>query len=209
MLNKLLLSIMVLFVCCHVAFSQDKAPDDNIYTNKMFGFSIVKPNDWRFTTIEDHAKSLSAVELKDKDLQDALVKYSNAPVVGMMKHAEPFEDINPSFTIKIRPMEGFDAEDPKSILNLVFSAMPKMFENFAIIVPPENTLINGQLTAYGRISYKSVYYGQPFFVTSQLWIVPLGNYYLIMGGGVRTDEATGSIKELESIANTLILQSDD
>lgn len=42
-------------------------------------------------------------------------------------------------------------------------------------------------------------------ITSELWIIPRGDYFFMVGAGTRQDEKTGSRKEVESILNTIVI----
>ncbi len=57
-----------------------------------------------------------------------------------------------------------------------------------------------------RIDYSLTIPDGRFFPTaSELWIVPRGDYFFMIGAGTRQDEKTGSRKEILKILNSVEL----
>jgi hypothetical protein len=123
-----------------------------------------------------------------------------------MKYPEPFDDLNPSFKVNIKPLGQLKGADPKQILNLILPQFQKMFQDFALIQPPIDTKVSGLNAAYMSINYSlAIPDGRTFPTTSEMWIVPRGDFFFMIGAGTRQDEKTGSRKDIQAILNTVVL----
>jgi hypothetical protein len=47
--------------------------------------------------------------------------------------------------------------------------------------------------------------GRELPTTSELWIIPRGDYFFLIGAGTRQDESTGSKAEIEYILSSISL----
>jgi len=95
-------------------------------------FEVSKPASWQFVTAEQNLENLRNTKLNDEEFHRLMLRYSNAPLVAMMKHPEPFGDLNPSFKVQIKPFGGLKGADPKQILALVSNQMKGAFKDFAV-----------------------------------------------------------------------------
>ncbi|HXV80700.1 MAG TPA: hypothetical protein VEG60_12555, partial [Candidatus Binatia bacterium] len=163
-----------------------------------------KPASWQFVTAEQNLENLKNAKLNDEEFHQLMLKYATAPLVAMMRHPEPFDDLNPSFKVQIKPFGQLKGIDPKQILTMMSGQMKSVFKDFSITQAPTNVVVSGIESAYMRINYSlQIPDGRIFPTTSELWIVPKGNYFFMIGAGTRQDEATGSRKEIEQIVQSV------
>lgn len=135
-----------------------------------------------------------------------MVKYATTPMVAMTKHKEPYDDVNPSFKVNIKPLGQLKGKDPKDIIGVMLPQFEKLFKDFKLAQSPVNVPVAGISSAYARINYTMEVAGIGALpITSELWIVPRGDYFFFVGAGTRQDEKTGSRKEIESIINTIVV----
>lgn len=135
-----------------------------------------------------------------------MVKHSTAPLVVMMKYPEPYDDLNPSFKINIKPLGQLKGVDPKQILHLILPQFKKIFQDFALAQEPMDTIVAGLNASYMRINYSlSIPDGRKFPTASEIWVVPRGNFFFMLGAGTRQDEKTGSRNEITKILNSVVL----
>ena len=179
----------------------------DIFESATVGFYVEKPTDWHFVTAEQVMDNLERTQLSSEEYRELLLKYANAPLVAMTKYEEPFDDLNPSLKVNVKPYGDLDRSDPKTILNLVIPSFERMFNDFEVLEGPSDTLVSGISSAYVRIAYSlPVPDGRVFPTTSELWIVPHGDYFFMVGSGTRTDEKTGTRKEIEAILDTVVIR---
>lgn len=194
-------------VVCLLLFSAYALSEEpSVFSNPTAGFTVTKPISWHYVTAEQNLNNLKEAQLGDKEFHAAMVKYATAPMVAMTKHQEPYDDINPSFKVNIKPLGQFKGQDPKKIIEVILPQFQKHFKDFKLVQPPTNATVSGISSAYTRINYTMDVAGIGALpITSELWIIPRGDYFFMVGAGTRQDEKTGSRKEIESIINTIVI----
>ncbi len=194
--------VLILMTVSSVVYANSTSDFESV----TVGFKATKPANWQFVTAQENLENLKKVELNDAELQQLMIKYSTAPLVAMMKHPEPFDDINPSFKVNIKPLGQLRGADPKQILGLILPQLQKMFKDFKLEQEPMDTTVSGLKASYMRINYSlSIPDGRVFLTTSELWIVPRGDYFFMIGAGTRQDEKTGSRGEIKKILNSVVI----
>ncbi|MED5431034.1 MAG: hypothetical protein VX920_01725 [Pseudomonadota bacterium] len=182
------------------------AQDDNVFESVTVGFKVTKPSEWQFVTAEENLESLKNFQLNDDEFKQLMLKYSTAPLVAMMKYPEPFDDLNPSFKVNVKPLGNFKGDDPKKIMGLMPPQFYKMFDSFKLVQPPVDTAVDELPAAYMRMDYSvAISDGRSFPATSELWIVPRGDYFFLIGAGTRQDGVTGSREEISKIISSVEL----
>ena len=198
--------LMTPAVCVFLMFAASPAAgeDPNVFKSVTVGFELTKPSSWQFVTAEQNLESLKRTKLDDKEFHKLMLKYATAPLVAIMKYPEPFDDLNPSFKVNIKPLGQMKGSDPKQILIALSSQFQKILKDYRLVMRPVETMIAGLPTGYLRAHYTlETPEGRSFPVTSELWIVPRGEYFFMIGAGTRRDEATGSRKEIREILKTV------
>jgi len=182
--------------------------DPNVFRSVTVGFEVVKPSSWHFVTAEQNLESLKQTKLNDKEFHKLMLNYAKAPLVAIMKYPEPFDDLNPSFKVNIRPLGQMKGADPREILVMLSGQFKKILKDYRAEMSPVVTLVAGLPTGYLRAHYTlETNEGRSFAVTSELWIVPRGDYFFMIGAGTRQDEATGSRREIREILKTIRITS--
>ena len=198
-----IIQAFVLFVLTCAAF----ADNTNQFESITVGFKVTKPNDWQFVTADENLENIKKVQMNDQEFQQLMLKYSTASLVAIMKYPEPYEDLNPSFKVNIKPLGKLKGTEPKNILSLIIPQFEKMFQDFNLVQPPTDTKVAGLDAAYMHINYSLVIPdGRVFPTASELWIVPRGDYFFMIGAGTRQDEKTGSRSETNEILNSVVMQ---
>ncbi|MCW8832255.1 MAG: hypothetical protein OQK09_03620 [Colwellia sp.] len=180
--------------------------NNNDFESVTVGLKISKPSDWQFVSAQENLENLKRVEHGSPEFKKLMLKHTTAPLVAMAKYAEPFDDLNPSIKVNLKPLGSLDGNNPSQILNLILPQFKKSFQGFKLVQKPVETKIAGLKASYMRLNYSlSIPDGRSFPTTSELWIVPRGDFFFMIGSGTRQDEATGTRKEIKEILNTLVL----
>lgn len=180
------------------------AADPDVFRNPTAGFEVAKPDTWQYATADFTQQNLRATKLSDQDLQAAMLKYATTPMVAMMKYPEPYEDLNPSFKVNIKPLGGLKGRSATEIISVLLPHFEKAFKDYKLVQPPMEVELSGLTGSYVRINYSLITADdQAFPTTSELWIVPRGEYFFMIGAGTRQDERTGSRKEIQDILKTV------
>lgn len=200
--------LLLLVVCLMLVFVSDiqaEPQDTNKYTNSTLGLSIVKPEDWHFLSIEASQNSLNNVRLKDKQIQEYMRKYSSKPIVVITKYPESYSDVNPSLKINIKPF-GRLPRDPHKIMEIIIPTWKRAFRDFEIIQEVEDTMLGGLPATHVQIHYSlENNSGEIRSIRSDLWIAMRGDYFFLVGSGLKQDESNGSYQEIKQILDSLDL----
>ena len=194
-------ALFIAWAIAGAALAQDA---ENTFQSVTVGFEVTKPATWQFVTAEQNLESLKQTKLDDKEFHKLMLKYATAPLVAIMKHPEPFDDLNPSFKVNIKPFGQMKGSGPKEILTILSGQFEKLFKDYRVTMRPVDTLVSGLPAGYMRVQYNlETSEGRSFPVTSELWIVPRGDYFFMIGAGTRQDEVTGTRKEIREILKTV------
>lgn len=191
------------FLCAGTAV----AADPGVFSNPTAGLQVTKPAEWSYITAAQNMDNIKAMKLSDEEFHAAMQKYATAPLVAMIKFPEPFEDVNPSFKVNLKPYGGLKGKPPQEIISLVVPQFQKAFKDFVLVQPPSEVVVSGIKSAYARMNYTmEIPDGRTFPTTSELWIVPRGDYFFMIGAGTRQDEKTGSREEIQSILKSVKIE---
>lgn len=181
--------------------------DADVFKNPTVGFQITKPADWNYITAVRNMENIKSMKLTDEEFQAAMQKYATAPLVAIAKYPEPYDDVNPSFKVNIKPYGDLKGIGPKEIIRLVLPQLQNAFKDFELVQLPTEVSVSGITSAYARMNYTmEISNGRTFPTTSELWIVPHGDYFFMIGAGTRQDEKTGNRDEIQEILRTVKIE---
>ena len=170
-----------------------------LFSNPTAGFQMVKPDDWHHVTAAQNLENIKSLKLNDEEFHAAMQKYATAPLVAITKYKEPIEDVNPSFKVNIKPFGQLKGKKPQELITMLIPQFERTFKSFELAQAPTEVVVSGIRSAYARMNYVMETPGGSFPITSELWIVPRGDYFFMLGAGTRQDEKTGTRKEIDSI----------
>jgi hypothetical protein len=178
-----------------------------VFSNPTAGLQMDKPDDWHYVTAAQNLENIKALKLSDEEFHAAIQQYATAPLVAITKYKEPFDDVNPSFKINIKPYGQLKGRRPGDLITMLFPQFERAFKSFQLVQAPTNVVVSGIPSAYARMNYvMETPDGGSFPITSELWIVPRGDYFLMLGAGTRQDEKTGTRKEIEAILSSVKIE---
>ncbi|MDF2447208.1 MAG: hypothetical protein K0S46_2444 [Moraxellaceae bacterium] len=194
-------AVMALLLALGGSALADK-PD--VFRNETAGFQVVKPAGWTYATAAQNLENLKAIKLSDAEFQAAMQKYATAPLVVMTKFKEPYADVNPSFKVTLKPYGPMKGLSPVQLISLVIPQFQKAFRDFELVQPPVEVEVAGIKSSYARMNYTmDTQTGEKFSLTSELWIVPRGDYFFMLGAGTRRDERNAKRGEIAEILKTV------
>lgn len=197
----------VLAIALAVWVSMCLSGDADVFNNPTAGFQLTKPTEWSYVTAAQNMENIKAMKLTDEEFHAAMQKYATAPLVAMTKYPEPYDDVNPSFKVNLKPYGGLKGKSPEEIISMVVLQFQKVFKDFALVQPPTAALVSGIKSGYVRMNYTmEIPDGRSFPTTSELWIVPWGEYFFMIGAGTRQDEKTGGREEIQSILKSVKIE---
>lgn len=176
-----------------------EAPKGETINIPTLGLTVVRPAGWWTITTEENVANIRGVEMDDRQLQELAARYATAPIVAFSKYKEPYEDLNPSFKINVRSIGGFAGHAPDEILLAAVPTLRRMFGDLTMENAPTRTTVAGKPAAYTRFAYTLRAGGKSFPAVSEVWVVPHGPVFFMIGAGTRADERNGSRAEVRKI----------
>lgn len=193
---QLILLIMALTLS-RISFAEE------IFNNEKIGLEVTKPEAWVVLTAAENQKNLESIEYGSKGFKDLVLKYATIPVFAFSKYAEPYPDINPSFKINLRPAGKLVGLNAVQIASAIVPTLKRAFPEMITEQVPIAVTVSGFPAAYVRISYILSANGADFPTISELWIIPRGSHFFMIGAGTRQDETTGSRAEIQAIVDRI------
>ncbi len=179
----------------------------NVFKNVTVGLEVTKPESWHFLTADQNLESIKRMKLNDEEFHSLVIKYSTAPLVIITKYSEPYDDVNPSLKINIKPFGNLKSRDPKEVLTIISDQIKNVLKDYQVVQKPTDTEVAGIKSGYMRVKCSlQAKEGPSFPITSEFWIVPRGDFFFLIGGGTRQDEKTGTRIEIGEILKTLKIQ---
>jgi len=170
------------------------------------GLSLYRPDGWVTVTADQNAQNLRRVHMDDRQFQELAARYANSPVVAIAKYKEPYADLNPSFKINVRPIGGFANRAPEEILAAALPTFGRAFRDLRILEGPRPSQVSGRRAAYARVAYTLRAGDLAVPTVSELWIVPKGSVFFMIGAGTRADEKNGTRAETGRILDSLRIE---
>lgn len=193
---------MLLFLLSTPLFAEE----GDVFRSATAGIEITKPAEWRFITAQENADNLGRMEFEDSSFAELAKRYASAPLVAMMKYPEPHDGLNPSIKLNIKPYGQIKGIDSKQLLGLVASSLASVFRDFEVAQVPTDVVMAGHPGAYLKINYTLVTAdGAEYPTTSQLWIIPRGDFYFMIGAGISQGDEEGAGKEVNDILGSLVI----
>ena len=184
-----------------------QAGDSEVLNNPTAGFQVTKPQGWHTITAAENMENIKKIKLDDAEFHAAMQKYATAPLVAFSKYPEPYDDVNPSFKVSIKPYGKLKGRQPEDIIGFVIPQFENLFKDFVLAQKPIATEVSGIKSAYMKMDYTmEIPDGRTFPTTSEMWVVPRGDYFFIIGAGFRQDEKNGSREEIQDILKTVIIE---
>lgn len=180
------------------------AVDTNAFSNPTAGLALSKPAGWHYLSAAQNMDNIKRMKLSDEEFHALMKQYASAPLVAMSKYQEPFDDVNPSFKVNLRPFGQLKGIPATELIKLILPQFQKTFKDFVLVQAPGEVKVAGIPSAYARIDYTmELPDGRSFPTSSELWIVPRGDYFFMIGAGTRQDEKTGTRAEIQGILDTV------
>lgn len=174
------------------------------YVNETLGFAVTKPSGWHWMSAQQNLENLKRARLGSEEFQARVVQQATAPLVVMTAHPEPYDGLNASFKANIRPFGTLPTRDAKQLLAMLLPTLQQQMADARVVVPVEAVDVDGHEAAHTVIDYTlRTAEGGAFPTTSEIWIVPVGDFFFMLGAGYSQGDAAAQ----QAIAD--VLQSVD
>jgi hypothetical protein len=189
-----------LFSLLALLISVNALANDTSFVSPSHGLEFYKPLNWHWLSAEENKKNLDSAKFGDKNVDSLIKKNSSAPLVAITKYKEPYDDLNPSIKIDVKPLGPFQGKNPSEIIKVFLPFLKKAFPDMINEVGPIDTSFNGIKAGY----FKGLYtFNVPNMgnlqANTEMWVVPKGSYFFLIGSGTRKDEKSGTRNEIQAI----------
>lgn len=198
-MRRVFLALLIGLILCTPAHAQR-------FTNPVLGLSIEKPVDWHIISAEANAENLKKAEIGTPEFQEAVRKYASVPLFAFSRYLEPHPDMNASVKVNRRPSGSFAGRTGQEVLQALLPGMRSAMGDLKIVTAPELTTLGGKAAGHIALTYTLKAGGSSFPAASELWIIPRGDYLIVVGAGYRPDEKTGDRQAVLQIVNSLKLR---
>lgn len=200
-MNRVLVAAVVVLAAL-LASAEERA---NRFESVTAGFQLDKPEAWRFASLEQVSRNRATVRMKDEELQQFVRERASAPLVVLMKHEEPYDALNPSFQVILRPLPPELAKaTPKQILEIIVPTLEKGFKDFAL----EGTIREFELSGRSAAELTARYSvanpeGRVFPTRTRMIVVPRGEFMFLMSASAPPDGPDSSKQAFDAIVASI------
>jgi hypothetical protein len=186
--------------------AEEKATE---FVHAASGFSVTTPAGWHVLSEADGEgeQQLKSLKLGSAEQRASLAQYATVPLYAVTKHPEPYNDVNPSFKVNIKPFDELKGKSGVEILVMLVPSIASLLKDFQIAEAPSEVEVAGVKSGHVRILYTLEAGGHRFPTSSEMWIVPHGDHFFMIGAGTRQDEKNGTRAEIQAILDSVRIAS--
>ena len=182
-----------LFTCS--AASAERVSDPTL------GLTIETPGDWCELPTTDVNKDPGAIEKDNPELAEAIRKHGFVPVHLFGRNPTgPFSATINLSTQPVGPLKG--QSDQQALLAFLASSVQQM-PLAKMAAAPDMVTLGGKPAAHVTLTWILNVQGSSIPITSEVWAMRRGAYYLILGAAYHSDEKSGDRAEVMEIVNSL------
>lgn len=182
------LNIAFLFVVLAL-FPAYASSDEVTFSNAAAGFTFSKPASWVCLSMMKLEKSREDIRLGDAQLEQQIRQNALAPLVIVTRHPEPYDELNPTIQIVIRPLGPMTGKSALEILQFSVSQLMKTFPDFTYVQDVHETSVSDLPAAALRATYTVKNSdGRSSPVLTRMYVVPRGSMMFLIG---MTDPRSG------------------
>ena len=182
--------------------------DPDLFRSEAARLELRKPSEWHFQSLQSVLENRAAVKTNDEAFQKAIEQMATSPLVIAAKHEEPYDKLNPSFQVIVRPAGPLEGKTGAEILRLVEPTLKAQFADFRSVEEIRETSVSGQQAARLSARYTlKTRDGREFQTQATIVIIPRGKvlYQFGFSGppdgpdaiGTEVDAVLASVKFIE------------
>jgi hypothetical protein len=157
-------------------------------TAPVGGISIEKPTGWFTVPPGDAIANLRKVEFDSPAFQQRLQQAASEPLIVFTKYPVSHPGLIPTIKVNYRRIPDNKRIGAVGVLNAVIDAMRQGFGTVDILDAPTETRVGGLPAAHMRVAYVMTSQGEKLSAVSEMWMIPRGDYVLIVGVAYSPDE---------------------
>lgn len=174
-------SVLIALVLALIPASADGGDKPTRVENSTAGVSIEPPPGWNVSTVAQLAENREKIRLSDAELEEAMKRLATPALFAFMKHPEPYDNINPSIQVILRPAPPGLAT-ARQLLEVTVEALKGAHKDFKTVEPISELTVGGLPGAGMKVGYTlRTTEGAEFKVLARTWAVKRGNFLVLVG----------------------------
>jgi hypothetical protein len=180
------------------------AADSSLFRSPTARVEVRKPATWVFADLQTVMKQRATARLTDEDLDRYVKEHASAPLVAAMKHPEPYDDLNPSFQLLVRPAGALEGQSATAIMGMIETGLRGMLVDFKTVEPVRAIEVGGKNAARLTATYVvSNPEGREFPTRSTLVVIPEGKLLYQIGFSGPPEGADRLGDEIEEVLGSV------
>ena len=176
------------------------------FSNQTAGISLVPPAGWQVVSMQDVMENRGKLRRPDAQLQ-AGIQRATAPLFVFAKYSEPFNGINPTVQVVLRPKPGSLGQSPTGILQASVATLQRAFPDYRQIESVRSTTVGGKAAAYMKAAYTlPAASGRKYPVIARTWLVPRGGFMFLIGMSGTTEGPDQADAEFARVLETIAIE---
>ena len=182
--------------------------DENRFYSPVAGISIDKQPSWSFMSLEHELANRQAVSVGNANTDAVMHDSTTAPLVVIARYPEPSEKPNPTLKITLRPLADLRATPPVDIARAVAKVMSQAIPTFEVEGHARALEVGGLPGATFRAHFtlEVPHLQRTFPVSTEAWIVPRGEYAVIVVTSDPTGGAGNYDPDFQAMVKSLVIR---
>ena len=180
----------IAFALCLLVLAPIAYADADRYENPTLQFVLTKPAAWHFMSLQQHRENLKRVEFGSEAFKQQVITQSSGPLVMITRHPEPYPGLNASLKVSVKPFGALPTREPVALLGMILPTLKQQLSGDGVIQAPRATPVAGLPAGHAVLHYPlGATDGDAFATASELWIVPNGDFFYMIGAGYAQGDA--------------------
>jgi len=183
-------------------------PGENRFYSPVAGITIDKQPSWSFMSLEHELANRQAVSVGNANTDAVMHDSTTAPLVVIARYPEPSEKPNPTLKITLRPLADLRDTPPVEIARVVAQTMAQAIPTFQVDGDARALVVGGLPggTFRAHFTIEVPHSGLSFPVVAEAWIVPRGEYAVIIVTSDPTGGAGHYDADFQAMVKSIVLR---
>jgi hypothetical protein len=106
-----------------------------------------------FASLQAAQENREKIRLNDAELEQQMKTQATPPLAVVMRHPEPYPDLNPSFQVGLRPLGALEGKSASEILGVILPTLEKAYADYRVVAPVSETTIGGLAASRVGVEY--------------------------------------------------------
>jgi hypothetical protein len=176
------------------------------FTNTALGLRIEKPDDWCVLTPEENAEDHRRIEAANPQLSEGIRGDGERPVYAFFRYRDRYRGgFTPTVKVGTRTAASLIGHTGQQVLDAMLPQVGKMMTGLTVVTAPESVRLAGKLAGHMTLTYTLNVDRTSFRVASEMWVIPRGTYFVVLGAIYPPDDKSGDRAAVMKIVNSLQL----